>query len=90
MCRCRNQAGQYIQGNDSVAIGNRAGQGIEGGPGQHSNSIIINASGNALNSVNDSCFYVNPIRIVTNKNGFFPLYYDSATSEIVAYNDAAA
>ena len=50
-----NQAGQYNQGQNAIAIGNYSGQNY-----QFANSIVLNASGDILNTYN-SGFYVAPI-----------------------------
>jgi hypothetical protein len=52
-----NQAGQTSQGSLSVAVGYRAGQ-----TNQHANSIVLNASGAALDTAQASSFYVKPVR----------------------------
>ena len=54
-----NQAGQVNQGVNAIAIGNYAGNYY-----QYNNSIILNASGSALNSSNQG-FYVAPIASYT-------------------------
>jgi hypothetical protein len=51
------QAGKTSQGSLSVAVGYRAGQ-----TNQHANSIVLNASGTALNTAQASSFYVKPVR----------------------------
>ena len=66
-------AGQTNQGDYAIAIGYRAGF-----TNQHAASIVLNASGVALNSTGAG-FYVNPVR--SNANGT-PLMYDTATSEL--------
>jgi hypothetical protein len=70
------EAGNISQGNSAVAIGAYAGQ-----TSQHDNSIILNASGSALDSSTAGALYVNPIRNVTQTN---LLGYD-ATSKEVSY-----
>lgn len=54
--RLGSNAGATAQGYCAVAIGNQAGQN-----NQPANSIIINASGSALNGTNAG-LYINPIR----------------------------
>lgn len=72
------RAGFYNQGQNSVAIGALAGE-----CNQHANTIIINATGSALNSAQANSLFVKPIRTV-NKGLGFPgsLYYNSSTREI--------
>ena len=53
-----------------------------------SNSIVLNASGAALNPSTASAFFVNPIRNVAG-NTTYALYYDTTTKE-VSYAAAAA
>ena len=67
-------------GNYAIGIGYRAGY-----TGLHANSIILNASGSALNSDGTSRFYVKPIRSVTNSN---KLLYNSSTGEITYQADS--
>ena len=50
-------AGNTGQGADAIAIGRMAGQ-----TNQHNNSIVLNASGTALNTAQASSFYVKPVR----------------------------
>ena len=52
-----------MQGQNSIAIGNQAGF-----TNQHSNSIILNASGNILNSQTSNSTYISPIRQQYNAN----------------------
>lgn len=75
-------AGLNMQGENSIAIGNLAG-----GQTAHANTIILNASGSALNSETGSAFYVNPIRESLNNDGLSQLFYNPATSEIVYIQD---
>ena len=88
-------AGRTNQGNNAVALGYFAGttnQGIDavaighnaGNSGQANNTIILNATGLAVNGVvgqRDS-FYVDPVRDYANENTFSPLGYDPVTKEI--------
>jgi hypothetical protein len=55
-----NGAGLTNQGAQSIALGYKAGE-----TNQHDNTIILNSSGNALDSTSSSGFYVSPIREVT-------------------------
>ena len=87
-----SSAGRVSQGIDAVALGFGAGetsQGLQavaigayaGGTSQPANTIILNASGSAVNGValQTNSFYVAPIR--TTANGT-PLMYNSTTKEI--------
>jgi hypothetical protein len=69
-------AGQTTQGAGSIAIGNLAGN-----SNQHTKSIILNASGVALNSTQGSSFFVKPIRNFVDES--LPrLSYNATTGEI--------
>ena len=61
-----------------IAIGAYAGQ-----TNQAANTIILNASGSAVNGISAQAnsFYVNPIRSTTPQAGF--VYYNSGTYEVV-------
>jgi len=85
-------AGQTSQGNTAVALGYNAGQTSQGqsavaigfnagSANQAANTIILNATGVAVNGVaaQTNSFYVDPIR--TTANGT-PLMYNSTTKEI--------
>jgi hypothetical protein len=71
-----NNAGQTTQGVGAVAIGQYAGL-----TSQPANTIILNASGVAVNGVaaQTNSFYVAPIRTAANGT---PLMYNSTTKEI--------
>ena len=69
-----SNAGADNQGQYSIAIGRLAGQ-----TGQHDNTIVLNASGSALDTQATDAFYVKPIRGRTGPNF---LYYDDNTGEI--------
>jgi hypothetical protein len=71
-------SGAKSDGTASIAIGNQAGSSPSFTVTNASNSIIINASGNQLNS-SQSGFYVNPVRNTTSTE---ILYYDTTTKEI--------
>jgi len=85
-------AGKNNQGAGAVAIGMRAGYGASDSQGHHSiaigylagynstyvNSIILNASGDTLDSA-AAGFFVNPVRNTTTAN---VMYYDVSTSEV--------
>ncbi|MFT5829075.1 MAG: hypothetical protein ACI9AB_002044 [Urechidicola sp.] len=86
-------AGETNQSFDAVAIGNGAGldnQGTAavaigagaGNTAQHDNSIIINASGNNLNSSGSDGLFIKPIRGVPHGLGEGVLHYDPTTGEI--------
>ena len=68
------QTGETSQGEYSIAIGERAGE-----TNQHANSIILNASGSLLNSVQTDQFIVKPVR---NAGGTHSLEYDPTTGEV--------
>jgi len=70
-------AGSNTQGDYAVAIGNFAG-----GTNQPANSIVINASGVALNGA-AAGFFVDPIRSTANGR---PLMYDTITKELFSSN----
>jgi hypothetical protein len=72
-------AGQTSQGSSCVAIGYQAGQ-----TSQPNNSIILNASGVALNPATTSAFYVNPIRSLTG-NQKQQLQYNPTTFEVSSF-----
>jgi len=72
------EAGIFNQGLASIAIGAFAGY-----CNQHDNSVIINATGEVLNSDGTSRFYVKPVRQVNKGHGKANgLYYNSTTGEI--------
>ena len=70
-------AGEFTQGLQAVAIGAYAGQ-----TSQAANTIILNASGSAVDGVaaQTNSFYVAPIRNATGANGV--VQYDSTTKEV--------
>lgn len=67
------EAGESNQGNDAIAIGRRAGY-----SGQTANSIVLNASGSAVNG-SAAGFYVRPVR--SNSSGRIAIY-DTSTYEV--------
>jgi hypothetical protein len=91
-------AGKYEQGICAVAIGQSAGEGPDnvgqgdyaigigyqaGYQGQHDNSIVLNASGSALNSGGASRFHVKPIRDSGSESSNIKnLLYNTSTGEI--------
>jgi len=66
-------AANYNQGSYAVAVGRLAGQ-----TSQHDNSIVLNASGVALNTDVASSFFVKPLR----NTGGTAMYYDTSSGEI--------
>jgi hypothetical protein len=88
-----NNAGTFDQGQRAVAIGSLAGSNTQGdyavaignfagGTNQPANSIVINASGVALNG-SAAGFFVDPIRSTANGR---PLMYDTITKELFSSN----
>jgi hypothetical protein len=73
------QAGFSNQGTNSIAIGAQAGKNH-----QVSNSIIINAKGEALNATTNSGLYIAPIRDTTAASRI--LMYNNATFEINTFS----
>jgi len=71
-----DNAGANQQGAFSIAIGAEAGS-----TGQLDNSIILNASGYAVNGGATSAFYVTPVRSDVSQT--IPLMYNPVTYEIV-------
>ena len=74
------QSGFSSQGAYSIAIGNKAGT-----ANQFSNSIIVNASSNALENTTLSGLFIQPIRLDT-ATTVNSLFYNTTTKEIV-YNN---
>jgi hypothetical protein len=79
-----DHAGFTGQGSNSVALGYNAGY-----SNQAENTIILNATGDVLNSVGDaSACYIKPIRNVdTSYNLYEPLAYNKTTGELVSGNN---
>jgi len=69
------------QGINSISIGYLAG----GTNAQANNSIILNATGAALEGSTANATFIKPIRTVNSTVGLNQLYYDSTTGEIVVY-----
>ena len=67
-------AGQYQQGRDAVAIGHAAGVN-----NQAANTIILNATGSALDQTTANTFTVKPVRQGETADA---MYYNSSTGEI--------
>jgi hypothetical protein len=76
-------AAQINQGASAVAIGFYAGQ-----TSQANNSIILNATGSALNQTTANTFTVKPVRNGGSSGlpaGFYQMAYNPTTGEIVYY-----
>jgi len=69
-------AGLTSQGANAIAVGYRAGE-----TNQHNNSIVLNASGAALNTGGASRTYINPVRDAGTDNGRL-MTYNTTTSEV--------
>ena len=76
-----HDAGNSSQGQGAIAIGQSAGE-----TNQHDNSIILNATGTALNSVGASRFYVKPMRFSTDASNV--VTYNATTGEVLDSNIA--
>jgi hypothetical protein len=78
-------SGTYLfygsQGDEAIAIGAYAGRSV-----QHPNSVIINATGNELNSAGTGTVVIKTIREIGSSAGFFPCYYNPITGELAYYN----
>ena len=74
-----SQAGETSQGDKAIAIGQYAGQ-----TSQAANSIVVNATGTALQNTTASSLVIKPIRSATNVNF---LKYNSTSGE-VTYDNA--
>jgi hypothetical protein len=69
-----NEAGDTQQGENCVAIGNKAGF-----LAQDNNTIILNATGNPLNSDRENATFIAPVRNVASSD---LLYYNSTSKEV--------
>ena len=78
------QAGSYEQGQNSIAIGAYAGA-SDPIVSQDDYTIILNATGNSLNSTDPSSTYIAPIRNILNENY---LLYNSGTKEVTYFNES--
>ena len=78
------QAGDFGQDSSAIAIGTRAGVSASS-VRQPATSIVINATGNALQATGASRFHVKPIRYggATRPAGFFQMAYNPTTGEII-------
>jgi hypothetical protein len=98
-----DQAGVYSQGASAIAIGNQAGYGPSGvGQGanaiaignlagyasQPANTVIINATGSAINGVasQTDSFYIAPVRSTATASAL--LFYDTTTKELTTSTSA--
>jgi hypothetical protein len=66
------------QGDNAVAIGAYAGLSV-----QHDNSVIINATGEEVNSAGTGTVVIKTVRMVESASGFYPCYYNPETGELV-------
>jgi hypothetical protein len=72
-------------GNYSIGVGYRAGANLLTGGvlnGQNANSIILNATGNDLNTTTTNQFIVKPIRNNQDITNLYNLSYDTISGEI--------
>jgi hypothetical protein len=75
-----NLAGYDTQKQNAIAIGYRAGF-----INQSTNTIVLNATGSALNTIQDNSFYVAPIRALgSSEAGTQAMFYNNTTKEITA------
>jgi hypothetical protein len=79
-----NQAGKTNQGEYAIAIGQKAGE-----TSQAANSIVLNATGAALNNIVEDVFIVKPVRGVAGATlpaGFKQVAYNPTTGEFIYYD----
>jgi hypothetical protein len=69
-------AGQNFQGTNAVAVGYLAGQ-----TNQHDNTVVLNASGSALNTEGTGRTYIKPLRVATVASNV--MTYDQTTGEVM-------
>jgi hypothetical protein len=69
-------AGETSQGDYATAVGYLAGQ-----TSQHDNSIVLNASGSALNTEGTGRTYIKPLRVATVASNV--MTYDQTTGEVM-------
>ncbi len=95
------QAGYQGQSENSIAIGNQTGYNLNNFPNEKSitigyragynntgqNNIILNATNNSLDAVQNSSLYINPIRN-DNISSTNILAYNTSTKEVVYLNSA--
>ena len=72
------QAGQTTQGTQAVAVGYLAGE-----TSQHDNSIVLNASGSALDTTGASRTYIKPLQAGVVAGNM--MAYDSTSGEVINY-----
>ena len=72
------EAGQTSQGVSAVAVGYAAGE-----TSQHDNSIVLNASGSALNTAGASRTYIKPLQAGVVAGNM--MAYDSTSGEVINY-----
>ena len=72
-----NNAGQISQGQKSIAIGKSAGTTL-----QEANTIILNATGSAVETLGSSRTLIAPIRNVSSTGSFYPMNYNPSTKEL--------
>lgn len=89
-----NYAGQLNQNYGAIAIGNSAGEALQASysvcigvlassPDPYNNSIVINATGGPVSSINSNALYIAPIRNTTQPS---VLGYDATNKEVTYYN----
>jgi len=79
------QSGSFNQGEDSIALGKLAGNPFN----QADNSIVLNATGVALNTTTTGTFNVKPVRSVLGgglPSGFKQVAYNPTTGEFIYYD----
>jgi hypothetical protein len=86
------KAGEDTQGDDAIAVGRGAGQNFQGTQAvavgylagqtnQHDNTVVINASGSALNTEGTGRTYIKPLRVATVASNV--MTYDQTTGEVM-------
>jgi hypothetical protein len=85
-------AGQTSQGNNATAVGPNAGESnqgtqavavgyLAGQTNQHDNTVVLNASGSALNTEGTGRTYIKPLRVATVASNV--MTYDQTTGEVM-------
>ena len=88
------EAGQTTQGSPAVAVGRKAGETTQGSSAiavgyqagqtsQHDNSIVLNASGSALDTAGASRTYIKPLQAGVVAGNM--MAYDSTSGEVINY-----
>ena len=88
------EAGQTTQGSSAVAVGRKAGETTQGSSAiavgyqagqtsQHDNSIVLNASGSALDTAGASRTYIKPLQAGVVAGNM--MAYDSTSGEVINY-----